>query len=233
MQDRFLIGYARVSTDDQDLTLQRQALMRYGVPETQIIEEHASGKSMNRKQLKRILKAMRPGDAIVVWKLDRLGRTLTGVLEVLEHMAKNDVAFVSLTESFDTGTPMGKAFLQFALVMAELERNLISERTKAGIAAKRAAGATWGRKHAITDRPKRMARLRRLDREGRLRDAEGGFLTSAKEIRVMLNSCDPDGPHIKNDETVRRWRRGDPERQIPPWHRLEEIVDDPLDADDD
>lgn len=207
MQDRFLIGYARVSTDDQDMRLQREALIRYGVPEDRIIEEKASGKTVHRRKLQALLRGMRAGDCMVVWKLDRLGRTLTGVLEVLEYMAKNDIAFVSVTEMFDTSTPMGKAMLQVALVFAELERNMISERTKAGMAAARAAGQQFGRKHTITGSKKRMNLLRRLDQAGELRREDGELLMSAAELMERLNKADTKADRITNPETIRRWKR--------------------------
>lgn len=201
----FKIGYARVSTDDQDMSLQREALAKYGVD--RIIEEHASGKTVKRRQLANLFRAMRPGDAIVVWKLDRLGRTLTGVLEVVERIKSEGVELISLTEQIDTNSAMGRAFIQIALVFAELERNLISERTKAGIAAKRAAGQRFGRLHMIRDYPKRLAKLREMDEAGKLRDPEGGPLVKAIEVVKVLNEADPKAPRIKSPETVRRWWR--------------------------
>jgi len=141
--ERRLIGYARVSTDDQDLTLQRKALVGYGVQPEHIFEEHASGGRMDRPALRRALRSMRGGDTIVVWKLDRLGRTLTGVIEAVEEMTQEGVNLVSLTEKIDTTSAMGRAFFQIALVFAELERALISERTKAALAQKRANGETY------------------------------------------------------------------------------------------
>lgn len=207
MGEIYVFGYARVSTDDQDLTLQREALLRYGIRPEHIHEEHASGKSMKRPVLTRVMKLLREDDTLVVWKLDRLGRTLTGVLEVMEILAARRVHFVSLTEHFDTSTPMGKAFLQFALVMAELERNLISERTKAGMAAAKAAGQRFGRPHAIRDYPKRLALLRRMDRAGKLRDADGELFIKAADLMEKLNAADPSAPPIGNPETVRRFKR--------------------------
>lgn len=222
--DGLLIGYARVSTDDQDLTLQRRALIAYGVKPEHIVEEKASGGSMKRKQLARVLEAMRERDTIVVWKLDRLGRSLTGVLEVLERIAAQGVSFVSITEKFDTSAPMGRAFLQMALVMAELERSLISERTKAGMAARKAAGARFGRAHLIRDNPKRLRAARRLDVKGELRDDDGELLMSAQALTDVFNRADTDPKHrIANAETVRRWKReGFPGLSDAP-------LDDPLD----
>lgn len=198
-------GYARVSTDDQDLTLQVQALERYGVD--YMYSEHASGKNMERKELKRVVKVMRRGDKLVVWKLDRLGRTLTGVLEMIETLNKEGIEFVSLTESFDTSSPMGKAFLQIALVFAELERNMISERTKAGMAVGRAQGKVYGRRHSIVHVPERLAKLNEMHAKGELVSPDGQMLLKAHELRDILNGVKCKADPINNDETVRRWWR--------------------------
>lgn len=200
-------GYARVSTDDQDLALQKRALEAYGVDF--IFSENKSGKTMNRPGLKRAIKIMRPGDVLVVWKLDRLGRNLMGVLEMVEMLASTHIELVSLTEKFDTTSPMGKAFMQIALVFAELERNMISERTKAGIAASRAQGRTFGRAHSIRDVPERIAKLRELKSSGKLLAENGGLLMSANEIMDLLNALPTKKKTapINNPETVRRWWR--------------------------
>ncbi|UWQ03721.1 recombinase family protein [Aliiroseovarius crassostreae] len=189
------------------MSLQIAALVKYGIPENRIIKEKASGKTVKRKGLKKLLMALRGGDTLVVWKLDRLGRDLMGVLEVLEQIEKMGVHFVSLTESFDTSTPMGKAFLQFALVMAELERNLISERTKAGIAAAKASGQRFGRGHSIKDSPKRMAKLIEMDQAGELRDADGEMFMSANQLMDILNKADKKAAPITSPETIRRFKR--------------------------
>lgn len=195
-----LIGYARVSTTDQDLSLQRRALVAYGVQPEHIFEEHASGGKMNRPALSRALRSMRKQDTIVVWKLDRLGRTLSGVLEVLKDIEREGVGFVSLTEKFDTTTPMGNAMLHFAMVMAQLERDLIAERTKAGIALAKERGARFGQPGKITDNPKRLAEARRIIEEG----VEN---VSAQEAVARLNAVDPKAKPIQSAETWRRWRR--------------------------
>lgn len=197
----WLWGYARVSTDDQDLTLQREALMRFGVPEQRIVAEHASGKTMKRKALRRLLdKYLREGDTLVIWKLDRLGRTLPGVLDAIETIQKQGINVVSLTEKIDTTSAMGRAFLQMALVFAELERNLISERTKAGMAARKAAGVKFGRAHLIKDNPKRIEAARQWRAEGILE------AMTDRELLDALNDV-PKQPKIQSIETVRRWRR--------------------------
>ena len=148
---RTMIGYARVSTADQNPDMQIAALEAYGVHPKLIFVDHASGATLNRPQFLEALKyAQSPDVEFVVWKLDRLGRTLEGILEVLAFFEKHGVSFFSLTERVDLTTPMGKAMLQMMGVVAELERNLIAERTKAGIARARERGEQGGRPIAMT-----------------------------------------------------------------------------------
>jgi len=208
-----VFGYARVSTDDQDMALQIAALEKY--PVNHIFSEHASGKSMERKSLKRLVKVMRTGDTLVVWKLDRLGRTLTGVLEMIEGLNRDGINLVSLTESFDTTSPMGKAFLQIALVFAELERNMISERTKAGMAARKAADPTvkWGAKHFLSDYPDRMRHVQGLYNAGEftLYPSGQGYKLKGMTAAVLMAEINAvnikDAKPVSNAETVRRWLR--------------------------
>jgi len=164
------IGYARVSTHDQNPDLQIDALKKYGVPEGRIFVDRASGGTMDRPNLRRALKAAQhDGTEFVVWKLDRLGRTLGGVLDVLKLLADRGVVFVSLTERIDTKGPMGKAMQHLLAVFAELERDLIRERTLAGIARAREAGRQSGRAKAMT--PAREEKAREMLADG-LRGAE-------------------------------------------------------------
>lgn len=195
-----LIGYARVSTDDQDLSLQKRALIDYGIKPEHIFEEYASGGTMKRPTLHKALRSMRDGDTFVVWKLDRLGRTLTGVIETVEMIQAEKVQFVSLTEKVDTTSAMGDAFFKIALVFAELERKLISERTKAGMAVRRAAGVKFGQPPKIQSNPKRLA-------EARLLVEDGLENITAKEAIERLNNADPKAPKIKSPETWNRWVR--------------------------
>ena len=220
MGEPFLIGYARVSTDDQELRLQIDALTRYGVPPDQIIQEKSSGGKMDRKGLRFLLKALREGDRVVVWKLDRLGRSLTGVIEVVEQIHAAGAELHSITEKIDTSSAMGRAFFHITLVFAELERSMISERTKAGMAARKAADPTikWGSKHLITDYPKRMKHVQGLYNAGYFTledrpsethpDAVISKGMTAGTLMAEINAVDvKDAPKIKNAETVRRWLR--------------------------
>ncbi len=151
------IGYARVSTSDQNPDMQIQALLNYGVPRELIFVDRASGGAMKRPQFIKALRyAQHEGTELVVWKLDRLGRTLGGVLDTLKLLSDRGVTFVSLTERIDTTGPMGKAMIHLLAVFAELERDLIVERTKAGIERAKERGDVGGRPKAMT--PERVAR---------------------------------------------------------------------------
>jgi len=197
-KDTRTFGYARVSTDDQDLSLQRAALERYGCDH--IIEEHGSGGRMDRPGWNRIIKGRRDGDTVVVWKMDRLGRTLTGVLEAVEDMNREGVHFVSLGDKVDTETAMGKAFFRIGLIFAELERDLISERTKAGMQIRKANGARFGQPHSIRDNDKRLDAFRPYVDDGTALEM---FATDALAI---LNRADPGAKAIKSPQTFLRWR---------------------------
>jgi len=144
-----LIGYARVSKADgsQVLDLQKDALVAAGVIPDQIYEDHASGKVDDRPGLVALLKALRPGDALVVWKLDRLGRDLRHLINTVHELEERGVTFKVLTghgASIDTTTPSGKLVFGIFAALAEFERELISERTRAGLAAARARGRKGG-----------------------------------------------------------------------------------------
>lgn len=146
------VGYARVSTHEQNPDMQIEALRKYGVPENLIFVDRASGGTMKRPAFIRAMKTCQhEGSELVVWKLDRLGRTLGGILDTLKILADRGVAFVSLTERVDTSGPMGKAMIHLLAVFAELERDLIRERTKAGIDRARERGEVGGRPRAMTD----------------------------------------------------------------------------------
>ncbi|WP_249605372.1 recombinase family protein [Chromobacterium sp. IRSSSOUMB001] len=142
------IGYARVSTDDQNLDLQRDALARNGC--STIYEETASGKSAGRPELEQCCKALREGDTLVVWRLDRLGRSLPDLVRIVGELERRGIGFESLGERIETGSAAGKLVFHVFAALAEFERNLIRERTHAGLAAARARGRKGGRKPALT-----------------------------------------------------------------------------------
>jgi DNA invertase Pin-like site-specific DNA recombinase len=143
-----LIGYARVSTDDQSLDLQYDALTKAGCE--RIFDDKASGARDDRPGLADALSHCRPGDVLCVYKLDRLGRTTRGLLELVEDLRKRDIGFRSLSDSIDTTTTMGRFFFTVMAGLAEMERDLIRERTRAGLAASRARGRKGGRKPKLT-----------------------------------------------------------------------------------
>ena len=150
-------GYARVSTDDQNTALQLAALKRAGCT-TLFTDEGLSGATVKRPALTRCLKALRPGDTLIVWKLDRLGRNLRDLITLLDELRTQGIKFRSLTEHIDTETAAGRAMWQMIGVLAELERSLITERTRAGAKAAKSRGVKFGRKLKLTPQQKHHAR---------------------------------------------------------------------------
>ena len=134
-----LVGYIRVSseTDRQNFDLQRDALIAVGVDSRHLFEDRASGSRTDRPGLAQAIAFVRPGDVLVVWKLDRLGRSLTHLIEIISTLKKNQVAFRSLTEGMDTTTASGELFFHVFGALAQYERALIKERVTAGLIAAR------------------------------------------------------------------------------------------------
>ena len=151
-----LVGYARVSTQDQKPALQLDALRSAGCEK--IFEEKASGAQRERPELTAALAFVRKGDTLVVWKLDRLARSLKQLIETVELLAGRGIGLRSLTESIDTTTAGGKLVFHVFGALAEFERSIIRERTKAGLEAARARGRTGGRPPALTDKDLAAAR---------------------------------------------------------------------------
>jgi DNA invertase Pin-like site-specific DNA recombinase len=143
-----LIGYARVSTQDQNPELQQDALTKNGCEK--IFTEKASGAGRDRPQLNAAIEYMRAGDTLVVWKLDRLARSLKQLIETVEGLEERDIGFKSLTESIDTTTSGGKLVFHIFASLAEFERSLIRERTSAGLQAARDRGKLGGRPPAMS-----------------------------------------------------------------------------------
>ena len=148
------IGYARVSTDDQTLDLQIDALQSAGCE--RIYREHASGKNTDRPELKQCLHALRDGDTLVVWRLDRLGRSMKDLINTVTKLEGEGVAFCSVTENLDTSTHTGKFIFHVFASLAEFERNVIRERTNAGLKSARARGRVGGRPSKLSDEDKDM-----------------------------------------------------------------------------
>lgn len=144
-----LIGYARVSTEGQDTALQLDALKAAGC--VQIYEDHVSGSMRKRPGLDLMLSELASGDVFIVWKLDRLGRSLAHLIEIVTELASRDIGFRSLSDAIDTTTAGGRLVFHLMGSLAEFERSLIAERTKAGMAAAKARGAMFGRRKALTN----------------------------------------------------------------------------------
>ena len=150
------VGYARVSTPDQSLAVQLEALQQHGC--TKIFQEVASGTRADRQGLTAALDYVRPGDTLVVWRLDRLGRSLGQLIVLMNTLHHQQIGFQSVVEVIDTTTAMGQFFFQITGAFAELERNLIRERTLAGLASARQRGRKGGRRKAIDAKTFAMAR---------------------------------------------------------------------------
>src|ERR1039458_548640 len=142
-------GYARTSTDDQTTALQLAALKRARC--SHICEDKGlSGATAKRPALLRCLRTLRPGDTLIVWKLDRLGRSLRDLIAMLDGLRERGIRFQSLTEAIDTETPTGRAMWQMIGVLVELERSLITERTRAGVKSAQRRGVKFGRKPKLS-----------------------------------------------------------------------------------
>lgn len=170
-----LVGYARVSTQDQDLALQREALTSAGCEK--LFTEKASGAQRDRPALQAALHYTRSGDTLVVWKLDRLARSLKQLIETVEELEERKIGLRSLTEAIDTTTSGGKLVFHVFAALAEFERGLIRERTRAGLDAARAQGRTGGRPPAM--KAADLAAARAL-----LRDPEITVANAAKRLGV-------------------------------------------------
>src|SRR3984893_1706630 len=166
-------GYARVSTDDQTPAQQLAALKKARC-KTVFKDDGVSGATTKRPALLRYLKKLESGDTLIVWKLDRLGRSLRDLITMLDDLKQRGVKFRSLTEAIDTDTPTGRAMWQMIGVLAELERSLISERTRAGVKAAQRRGVKFGRKPSLT--PEQINHARRLIDKGEARQYVANLL---------------------------------------------------------
>ncbi|MDA0967516.1 MAG: recombinase family protein [Proteobacteria bacterium] len=169
------IGYMRVSKSDgsQTLDLQKDALIKSGVDEERIYQDLATGRHDNRPGLTECLKALQPGNVLVVWKLDRLGRNLKHLVNTIDDLRKKDIGFKVLSGSgaqIDTSTPNGRMFFGMFAVLAEFERELIAERTRAGLAAARARGRNGGRPRKMDKSTIQMAMTAMADKNAVARD---------------------------------------------------------------
>ena len=167
-----LIGYARVSTNDQGTTTQVAALKAAGCE--RIYREKASGGRWDRPELHRLLDQLRKGDVLVVWKLDRLSRSLRDVLTIMERLSDGGAGFRSLTEAIDTTTPAGRMMMQMVGAFAEFERAMLRERTKAGLESARREGRIGGRRPKLS--AQQQAEIRKMVSKGRKTAADAARL---------------------------------------------------------
>lgn len=178
------IGYARVSTQDQNEQLQLDALEKSGC--SKVFVDKASGVKTDRPELAKCIEQLRAGDALVVWRLDRLGRSLKHLIEVVEGLKNRGVAFSSLNEGFDTGTNGGKLIFSIFGALAEFERDLISERTRAGLAAARARGRSGGRPKKLTAKQVVMMRSMYESNQHSVADIAKQFGISRNAVYMYL-----------------------------------------------
>ncbi|ELW9532565.1 recombinase family protein [Burkholderia cenocepacia] len=143
------IGYARVSTNDQSVALQMDALMAYGCGNV-FTDEAFSGAKFHRPGLQAAMTTLQEGDMLVVWRLDRLGRSLSGLINLMNQLHERNIGFASINESIDTSSPTGMFVFHMMAALAEFERSLISERTRAGLEAARARGRYPGRPRSLS-----------------------------------------------------------------------------------
>ena len=184
------IGYARVSTEDQHLELQLDALTKYGCEK--IFQEKKSGKNAQRPQLKAMFEYLRPGDNVIVWKLDRLGRSMQDLINLTQEMNDKGIGFVSIKDSIDMSTATGRLYFHLMSALAEFERDLIRERTLAGLQAARERGNVGGRPRAD---------------ESKLKDALTLFNAGGKSVRQICEEFSI------SESTFYRYKRTQKEQQ--------------------
>lgn len=156
------VFYARVSTSDQSVDMQVDLARKRGIPEGNIFVDYASGRRMDRKNLTRALRLMREGWTLVVWKLDRLGRNLHGMIELAAEFQREGWNLASMTEQFDTRTPIGRLYFHFMAALAQFESEMTSVRTSTGMARVKARGVKLGRRGKL--KPEQLRRMEKMIR---------------------------------------------------------------------
>lgn len=196
------IGYARVSTGDQSLELQKEALQAAGVSPDYIHTDVTGGANFERPGLEKAKDQLREGDALVVWRLDRLGRSLKDLIGTVNELAERGIGFKSLTESIDTTTSGGRLVFHIFGALAEFEREIIRERTMAGLNTARARGRYGGRPRAMDDRKIRLAQSMLADQSNTVADVCEELGVSRSTLYKYVGSGGT-GPA--------RWRKGSTE----------------------
>lgn len=184
-----LIGYARVSTNEQDTTAQSSALKTAGCE--RIFREKATGGRWNRPELQKLLDHLRKGDVLVVWKLDRLSRSLRDVLTIMERVQEAKAGFRSLTEAIDTTTPAGRMMMQMIGSFAEFERAMLRERTRAGLVAARGEGRIGGRRPKLL--PQQQTEVVKMVTQGKKTAADAARLFNVHPATISRLLARSDG----------------------------------------
>jgi DNA invertase Pin-like site-specific DNA recombinase len=179
------IGYARVSTLDQNLDLQLDALKQVGCEK--IFQEKITGTKIKREQLQNAIDYLRAGDVLVVWKLDRLGRSLKDLLLIVNEMNQKGIGLKSLHENIDTTTSTGKLIFHIFASLAEFEKDVIKERTNAGLKAARARGRVGGRPKKLSDKQMNLLKTLHQDKDTSIADISKILGISKKTIYNYLN----------------------------------------------
>src|SRR2546421_10154747 len=197
-----LIGYARVSKNEQNLDLQRDALLKAGCREQNIFTDKITGTKTERKGLDEALSHLRKGDTLVVWRLDRLGRSLKHLIDTLKGFHDKGIEFKNLTENIDTSTPTGMLMFHLIGAIAEFERNLIRERTNAGLEAARARGHFGGRPKKGETETKQMARKLYEDKSIAIKDICKSLRISKATLYRYVHANRPVKKQIKGKDLV-------------------------------
>jgi DNA invertase Pin-like site-specific DNA recombinase len=181
------IGYARTSTEDQNLNLQHDALTKFGCEK--IFSDQQSGTIQDRKGLQDAITFARANDSIVVWRLDRLGRSLGHLIQTVNAISDRGIAFISLQEAIDTTTANGRLTFHLFSALSEFEASLLRERTKAGLAAARARGRIGGRPSKLTTAQVEMARTLLVDSKGEVKEVCKMLGVSRSTVYRYLNAA--------------------------------------------
>lgn len=183
-----VIGYERVSTEDQTLDLQHDALLEAGA--TTVYRDVGTGKNADRPELNQCLKALRAGDSLLVWRLDRLGRNVQDLVRIVTELEERGVKFKSLTENIDTDGPTGRLVFHLFAALAEFERGLVRERTIAGLAAARARGRMGGRPHALSRQQQRNALAMMKNKDIPVAEIARTFRVSRSTLYNLMTSAE-------------------------------------------
>ena len=181
-----MVGYARVSTEQQDTEAQLPDLRKAGCK--RIYEETIGGGVKDRPELDRCLERLEKGDTLVVWRLDRLGRSLRDLLQIVDRLDKSGINFISLKERFDTSTAAGRLVFHFFAALTQFEKELIRERTMAGLSSARARGRMGGRKRLLTAQQARVVKTMWDSREHTRHEIAAHFTVSVATIDRVLRA---------------------------------------------